>query len=58
MPSGSWVIDQNNILHILINNSRNAAWLTHIFPMPFLSFSQNICFRKSAANFGDSTGGY
>ena len=26
-PSGSWIIDQNNILHVLINNSWN-AWPT------------------------------
>ena len=32
-----WVIDQNSILHILINNSRT-AWPTEI-SMPYLSFS-------------------
>ena len=57
-PSGSWVIDQNmynNILHVLINNSRT-LWSSEIL-MPFLSFSDNflvdayIIVHKSVDNF-------
>ena len=46
----SWVIDQNNVLHSLINNPRISG-PTNIF-MPFCSFSGNlfkdnhIIFRK------------
>ena len=53
--SGSWVIDQNNILHVLINNSRT-AWPTEVL-MPFLSSSENllqdayIIFQKSVKYF-------
>ena len=54
-PCGSWLTDQNNILHILINKSIT-AWLTEIL-MPFVSFSGNmlqdaldIC-QKSGDNF-------
>ena len=39
---GSWVIDQNNILQVLINNSTTAGH-TNIL-MPFL-ISQTICFQ-------------
>ena len=51
----SWVIDQNNILNVLINNSRS-AWPTKI-AMPFLSFSDNllqdayIIFQNNVDNF-------
>ena len=37
--NGSWVIDHNNILQVLINNSRT-AWPTKIL-MQILSFSDN-----------------
>ena len=54
MSCDSWIIDQNNILHILINNSRTAA-PTKIL-MPFLSSSDNlfpdhIIFHKYVDNF-------
>ena len=35
MPIGSWVIDENNILTVLIHNLKT-AWPIKI-PMPFLS---------------------
>ena len=39
-PNGSWLIDQNNIVHVLINNSRTAK-PTKI-SMPFMRFSGNL----------------
>ena len=39
-PSNSWVIDQNIILTVLINNLET-AWLTKIL-MPFLSSFDNF----------------
>ena len=58
-PKGTWVIDQNNILHVLINNSRT-AWHTKI-SMPFVSFSDKLLLgnqiifpKKSADNVWDS----
>ena len=40
-PSGSWVIDQINILHISINNNSRIAWPTDIL-IPFFSFLDNL----------------
>ena len=37
-PSCLWVIDQNIILYVLIDNART-AWVTQIL-RPFLSFSE------------------
>ena len=43
-PNGnSWVIDQDNNLHVLINSSR-IAWPTKT-SMPFLSFSDNLLLK-------------
>ena len=39
-PNGSWVIDKNNILTVLIHNLK-ATWPTKI-TMPFLSFLDNL----------------
>ena len=38
--NGSWVIDQNNILSVLINNSKRAGPTKIV--VPFLSFSSNL----------------
>ena len=52
-PRGSWLTDQNNILHVSMNNSRT-AW-PQIF-VPFLTF-QTMClrlflsFQKSSCNY-------
>ena len=42
-PTKSWVIDQNNILHVLMNmiNNSKTAWPTEIL-MLFVSFSHNL----------------
>ena len=40
MPSGSWIIDQNNILTVLIYNLKTAR-PTNI-ALPFLSFLDNL----------------
>ena len=40
MGSSSWIIDQNNILHILINNSKS-AWSAKI-PVSCLNFLDNL----------------
>ena len=54
-PSGSWVIDPNNILTVLIHNLKT-AWPTKI-SMPFLSFLGNllldacIIFQDGVDNF-------
>ena len=45
-PSSSWVFDQINILHILINNSRS-MWPTKIF-----SFSAIFEFLRQFASYG------
>ena len=39
-PSGSGVVDQNNILHVLINNSRSACH-TEMLKL-FLHFSKHL----------------
>ena len=39
-PRGSWVIDQNDVLHVSTNNSIT-VWDTEIL-MPFLRFSDNL----------------
>ena len=55
-PSGSCVINQNNILHIWINKSRT-MWPTTEILMQYLTFSDNlfqdayITFQNSADDF-------
>ena len=58
-PTSLWVIDQNNILHVLmkmINNSKT-AWPTEIL-MPFVSFSHILLYDEYIIIFQNSIGNF
>ena len=39
-PRGSWIVDQNNIFNVLINNWRSAVQTKML--IPFMIFSDNL----------------